>query len=152
MFLRVLDVDGAALPSPERSPLRGLQNVQNQRHEEQLARVGQALSRLESQQVGYLSGETDDRRVPLLEVVDRMDLTNMTIELAIRGAYSKGGIPLTVQGVANIKVPGEEPTVAPSISTVTPPTRRRISSNSSFGARTPVSKPLISSSTASMFG
>ena len=50
-------------------------------------------------------------RVPLLEVVDRMDLTNMTIELAIRGAYSKGGIPLTVQGVANIKVPGEEPLI-----------------------------------------
>ena len=69
MFLRVLDLDGAALPSPERSPLRGLQNAQNQRHEEQLAGVGRALRRLESQQVGYLSGEADDRRVPLLEVV-----------------------------------------------------------------------------------
>lgn len=50
-------------------------------------------------------------RVPLFEVVDRMDLTNMTIEVSVRGAYSKGGIPLSVQGVANIKVPGEEPLI-----------------------------------------
>ncbi|MCZ7684207.1 MAG: hypothetical protein M5U28_37690 [Sandaracinaceae bacterium] len=32
-------------------------------------------------------------RVPLLETVDRMDLTNMIIELTVRNAYSKGGIP-----------------------------------------------------------
>lgn len=48
-------------------------------------------------------------RVPLFETVDRMDLTNMIIELQVRNAYSKGGIPLNVQGIANIKVPGEEP-------------------------------------------
>jgi flotillin len=48
-------------------------------------------------------------RVPLLERVDRMDLTNMIIEVTVRNAYSKGGIPLGVQGIANIKVPGEEP-------------------------------------------
>ncbi len=48
-------------------------------------------------------------RVPLLETVDRMDLTNMTIEVTVQNAYSKGGIPLSVQGIANIKVPGEEP-------------------------------------------
>lgn len=48
-------------------------------------------------------------RVPLFETVDRMDLTNMIIEVRVDNAYSKGGIPLSVQGVANIKVPGEEP-------------------------------------------
>jgi flotillin len=48
-------------------------------------------------------------RVPLLERVDKMDLTNMTIEVAVRGAFSKGGIPLTVQGVANVKIAGETP-------------------------------------------
>jgi flotillin len=40
-----------------------------------------------------------------------MDLTNMIIELHVRNAYSRGGIPLTVQGVANIKIPGEEPLI-----------------------------------------
>jgi len=48
-------------------------------------------------------------RIPLIEVVDRMDLTNMIIEVTVKNAYSKGGIPLSVAGIANIKVPGEEP-------------------------------------------
>jgi flotillin len=43
-------------------------------------------------------------RIPLIEVVDRMDLTNMPIDLKVQGAYSKGGISLNVQGVANVKV------------------------------------------------
>lgn len=50
-------------------------------------------------------------RIPLFETVDRMDLTNMIIELQVKNAYSRGGIPLTVLGVANIKVPGEEPLI-----------------------------------------
>lgn len=42
--------------------------------------------------------------VPVLEKADRMDLTVMPIDIAIHNAYSKGGIPLTVHAVANIKV------------------------------------------------
>jgi len=48
-------------------------------------------------------------RVPLIEVVDRMALNNMAIELSVANAFSKGGIPLNVQAVANIKIPSEEP-------------------------------------------
>lgn len=48
-------------------------------------------------------------RIPLIETVDRVDLRNMSIEVTVRNAYSKGGIPLTVQGVANVKIPGELP-------------------------------------------
>lgn len=48
-------------------------------------------------------------RIPLFERVDRMDLTNMGIEVAAINAYCKGGVPLTVQGVANVKVAGHEP-------------------------------------------
>jgi len=48
-------------------------------------------------------------RIPLFETVDRLDLTNMIIEITVKNAYSKGGIPLTVQGIANIKIPGELP-------------------------------------------
>jgi len=50
-------------------------------------------------------------RVPLFERVSRMDLTNMVIELSVTNAYSKGGIPLSVDGVANVKVAGEEPII-----------------------------------------
>ena len=48
-------------------------------------------------------------RVPIIEVVDRMSLTNMAIELGVTNAISKGGVPLNVQAVANIKIPSEEP-------------------------------------------
>ncbi len=48
-------------------------------------------------------------RIPLFERVDRMDLTNMVIDVSVTQAYSLGGIPLTVQGVANLKVAGHEP-------------------------------------------
>ena len=48
-------------------------------------------------------------RVPLFETVDKMDLTNMIIEVAVSNAYSKGGIPLAVHGVANVKIAGHEP-------------------------------------------
>lgn len=48
-------------------------------------------------------------KMPLVERVDRMDLTNMVIDISASNAYSKGGIPLTVQGVANVKIAGHEP-------------------------------------------
>lgn len=48
-------------------------------------------------------------RVPLIEKVYKLDLTNMVIPLSIRNAYSKGGIPLNVDAVANVKISGQEP-------------------------------------------
>jgi flotillin len=48
-------------------------------------------------------------RIPLLERVAHMDLTNMTVDVTVTNAYSKGGIPLTVQGVANLKVASHQP-------------------------------------------
>ena len=54
-------------------------------------------------------------RVPLLERVDRLDLTNMIIDLRVRHAYSKGGIPLNVDGVANLKIASTEPILGNAI-------------------------------------
>ncbi|MER3414300.1 MAG: flotillin family protein [Armatimonadota bacterium] len=48
-------------------------------------------------------------RRPIVERVDRIDLTNMVIEVSAHNAYSKGGVPLTVAGVANVKIAGHEP-------------------------------------------
>lgn len=48
-------------------------------------------------------------RRPFFERVDKIDLTNMIIELEARNAYTKGGIPVHVQGVANVKIAGHEP-------------------------------------------
>lgn len=48
-------------------------------------------------------------RIPLLELVDRLDLTNMSVDVAVRGAYTKEGVPINVRGVANVKVDGDAP-------------------------------------------
>ncbi len=48
-------------------------------------------------------------RIPLLEAVDRLELTTIPIDLKVENAYSKGGIPLTVRGIANVKVASREP-------------------------------------------
>ncbi len=48
-------------------------------------------------------------RWPFLEDVDRMDLTNMNIEVKVRNAFSKGGIPLNIDGIANVKIAGTSP-------------------------------------------
>jgi flotillin len=54
-------------------------------------------------------------RIPLLESVDRMDLSNIPIEILVKGAYSKGGIPLNIQGIAHVKLPGEEPRLSNAV-------------------------------------
>jgi flotillin len=65
-------------------------------------------------------------RIPLIEVVDRMDLTNMVIELRVQGAYSRGGIPLNVQGVANVKVSSKTDHLANAIERFLGMTREQI--------------------------
>jgi flotillin len=54
-------------------------------------------------------------RVPLLEQVHQVDLTMFTIDVAVQNAYSKGGIPLNVVGVANVKIAGEEPLIGNAV-------------------------------------
>ncbi len=54
-------------------------------------------------------------QIPLFESVDRLDLTNMIIDVRVTGAYSKGGIPLNVNAVANVKIASTEPTIANAI-------------------------------------
>lgn len=43
-------------------------------------------------------------RVPLLERVSWMELNTIPIEVSVQNAYSRGAIPLNVQGIANVKV------------------------------------------------
>ena len=48
-------------------------------------------------------------RMPLVEKASRMSLEAIPLELTVRNAYSKGGIPLNVEAIANIKVDSTEP-------------------------------------------
>ena len=47
-------------------------------------------------------------RWPILERVDRLELNTIPLDLAVSNAYSKGGIPLTVRAIANVKVSSNE--------------------------------------------
>jgi flotillin len=49
-------------------------------------------------------------RWPILEKAERMDARNLAIDIRTANAYSKGGIPLNVHAVANVKV-SKDPTV-----------------------------------------
>jgi flotillin len=50
-------------------------------------------------------------RVPMLEEVNRMDMRLIPVQVEVQNAYSKGGIPLTVHAIANVKI-ASKPTLA----------------------------------------
>ena len=47
-------------------------------------------------------------RIPIIEKVAWMDLNTIPLEVSVTNAYSKGTIPLNVQGIANVKVSSSE--------------------------------------------
>ena len=47
-------------------------------------------------------------RIPILEKLAWMDLNTIPLEVSVTNAYSKGAIPLNVQGIANVKVSSAE--------------------------------------------
>ncbi|MBD1915446.1 MULTISPECIES: SPFH domain-containing protein [Cyanophyceae] len=81
----------------------------------------------DGRRVGYrlVKGGSSIRK-PLLEKTFRMELTNMIIELRVNNSYSKGGIPLRVDGVANIKIAGEEPAIHNAIERLLGKSRQEI--------------------------
>ncbi len=73
--------------------------------------TGRNRSLADGRGVGYrtvIGGRT--LRVPILESVAWMPLSTIPIELNVTNAFSKGGIPLSVQAVGNIKVASEPET------------------------------------------
>ncbi|HBY76190.1 MAG TPA: flotillin, partial [Cyanobacteria bacterium UBA11148] len=49
-------------------------------------------------------------RIPIIETVKRMDVTTMPVPVEVRNAYAKGGTPLNIQAIANVKI-SSDPTV-----------------------------------------
>ncbi len=48
-------------------------------------------------------------RIPIIEKVDRLFLNTIPIDLTVTNSYSKGGIPLKVQAIANVKIASSAP-------------------------------------------
>ena len=54
-------------------------------------------------------------RIPIVETVKRMDVTTMPVPVEVHNAYSKGGIPLHLQAIANIKISSDPHVVGNAI-------------------------------------
>lgn len=70
----------------------------------------------DGQEVGYrvLAGGRAIR-IPIVETVKRMDVTTMPVPVEVRNAYSKGGTPLDIQAIANIKISSDPSVVGNAI-------------------------------------
>jgi flotillin len=53
--------------------------------------------------------------IPLLETVKRMDVTTMPILVEVRNAYAKGGTPINIQAIANVKISSNSDVVGNAI-------------------------------------
>ncbi|WP_121969877.1 SPFH domain-containing protein [Leptolyngbya sp. BC1307] len=49
--------------------------------------------------------------LPIIERVERMDMTTMPIPVEVNNSYAKGGTPLNIQAIANVKV-SSQPNIA----------------------------------------
>lgn len=70
----------------------------------------------EGDEVGYrviFGGRT--LVIPILETVGRMDLKAMLVPVEVRNAYSKGGTPLHIQAIANVKLSSDPSVVGNAI-------------------------------------
>lgn len=77
---------------------------------------GRSRTMDDGREVGYRvlkGGRT--MRVPLLERVAWVELNTMPIEVSVTNAFSKGAIPLNVQGIANVKVSSTESLLSNSV-------------------------------------
>jgi flotillin len=59
----------------------------------------------EGEEIGYrvLSGGRGIR-IPVIETIKRMNVTTMPVRVEVKNAYSKGGTPLNIQAIANVKI------------------------------------------------
>lgn len=70
--------------------------------------TGRSRQLADGRGVGYrtvIGGRT--LRIPIIEEVSYVPLATIPIELNVQNAFSKGGIPLSVQAVGNVKVASE---------------------------------------------
>lgn len=53
--------------------------------------------------------------IPVLETVERMDLTTMPVPIEVKNAYAKGGTPVHIQAIANVKISSDPAIVGNAI-------------------------------------
>lgn len=80
------------------------------------------------QEVGYrvLTGGRGIR-IPILETVKRIDVTTMPVTVKVTNAYAKGGTPLDIQAIANVKISSDPQVVGNAIERFLDQDRQEIS-------------------------
>ena len=78
---------------------------------------GKESTNLAGKSVGYTTMIGGNRGfcIPFVHKLERMPLTTLPIDIRVTNAYSKGGIPLDVHAVANIKVSSDEAIIGNAI-------------------------------------
>lgn len=77
---------------------------------------GRKYKNQRGQEVGYrviFGGRT--LVIPILERVERMDMTTMPIPVEVTNAYASGGTPLNIQAIANVKISSNSSVVGNAI-------------------------------------
>ncbi|MBN8609925.1 MAG: flotillin family protein [Deltaproteobacteria bacterium] len=80
------------------------------RPNEVLVFSGQRNKTDDGQDVGYRIVKAGQRavRIPILEIVSRLDMTVIPVDVVVQNAYSRGNIPLEIHAIANVKIHSEE--------------------------------------------
>ena len=69
----------------------------------------------DGREVGYRLVSGRGFRRPIVETVERMDISLISVPMTVTGAYSEGGIPLTVHAIANVKISSNRKVVGNAI-------------------------------------
>ncbi len=79
------------------------------RPHEVLVFSGQRHKTEDGQEVGYRLVKSGRRaiRIPILEMVSRLDMTVIPVDIVVQNAYSRGNIPLEIHAIANVKIHSE---------------------------------------------
>lgn len=80
------------------------------RPNEALVFSGQTQRSEDGQELGYRIVKSGHRavRIPILEIVSRLDMTVIPVDVVVQNAYSRGNIPLEIHAIANVKIHSEE--------------------------------------------
>jgi flotillin len=80
------------------------------RPHEALVFSGQRYKTEDGQELGYRIVKNGQRavRIPILEIVSRLDMTVIPVDVVVENAYSKGNIPLEIHAIANVKIHSDD--------------------------------------------
>jgi len=76
------------------------------RPNEALIFSGKSYTTEDGRRLGYkvVTGGKRAFRIPVIERVDRLDMTLIPIDIHVSNAYSRGNIPLQIHAIANVKI------------------------------------------------